>query len=68
MSAPDDPPALNSVPPNLDSTDRPRAEHEPPRVLASQDLFLGRNEVWIKHHDQMYRLRRTTSGKLYLCK
>jgi hemin uptake protein HemP len=37
-------------------------------VLRSEDLLAGRSEVWIEHRGDMYRLRLTTSGKLYLTK
>ncbi len=53
----------------------PPAEHRPtpspntsPLIIASQDLFRGRAEIWIEHGELMYRLRRTSAGKLYLCK
>jgi hemin uptake protein HemP len=37
-------------------------------VLRSEDLLAGRSEVWIEHRGDMYRLRLTASGKLYLTK
>ena len=37
-------------------------------AIDSRDLFRGRSEIWIKHEDTMYRLRRTGAGKLYLSK
>ncbi|WP_147872049.1 hemin uptake protein HemP [Stieleria maiorica] len=39
-----------------------------PLIIPSEDLFRGRNEIWIEHGEMMYRLRRTSSGKIYLCK
>ena len=39
-----------------------------PLVLRSDDLLRGAREVWIEHRDQMYRLRVTSTGKLYLTK
>ncbi|WP_145388806.1 hemin uptake protein HemP [Stieleria neptunia] len=39
-----------------------------PLIIASHDLFRGRVEIWIEHGELMYRLRRTSAGKLYLCK
>lgn len=37
-------------------------------VLRSEQLLQGRSEIWIDHHGQMYRLRLTGNGKLYLTK
>jgi len=34
----------------------------------SEELMQGRREVWIEHGQDMYRLRITASGKLYLTK
>ncbi|QDT04939.1 Hemin uptake protein hemP [Rubripirellula lacrimiformis] len=39
-----------------------------PKVWESVDLFQGRREVWIRHGEMVYRLRRTGSEKLYLTK
>lgn len=39
-----------------------------PLVFRSKDLLQGRKEVWIEHGDDMYRLRVTSLGKLYLTK
>lgn len=39
-----------------------------PRIIQSKDLLQGHREVWIEHGDDMYRLRVTSSGKLYLSK
>jgi hemin uptake protein HemP len=44
------------------------AVETPPHVLRSEDLLRGRSEVWIEHRGDMYRLRLTASGKLYLTK
>lgn len=41
---------------------------ERPCVLNSEELLLGRKEAWIEHRGEMYRLRLTGSGKLYLTK
>lgn len=38
------------------------------RVIDSKAIFAGRREVWICHGDEMYRLRLTSSGKLYMSK
>jgi hemin uptake protein HemP len=39
-----------------------------PRRVASDDLFAGAVEVQIEHREQVYRLRRTSLGKLILTK
>ena len=39
-----------------------------PTIYTSDELLQGRREVWIEHGDQMYRLRLTQAGKLYLTK
>jgi hemin uptake protein HemP len=39
-----------------------------PRIIDSAELLQGRREVWIEHGGEMYRLRLTSSGKLYLTK
>lgn len=41
---------------------------EGPLILESAELMSGRREVWIRHGDEMYRLRLTSAGKLYLTK
>ena len=40
----------------------------PPIVFHSDELLQGRREVWIEHGTEMYRLRLTSAGKLYLTK
>jgi hemin uptake protein HemP len=40
----------------------------PQKVWTSEQLFGESVEVFISHGDQLYRLRRTRSGKLILCK
>lgn len=37
-------------------------------VYESDDLLQGRREAWIEHRGELYRLRLTGSGKLYLTK
>ncbi len=37
-------------------------------VIESEYLFAGRNEVQIRHADEIYRLRLTKNGKLILNK
>ena len=39
-----------------------------PAVYSSAELLQGLREAWIEHGDQMYRLRLTHAGKLYLTK
>jgi len=39
-----------------------------PLIIRSETLLQGHREVWIEHGDEMYRLRITSSGKLYLTK
>jgi hemin uptake protein HemP len=53
-----------AVPPAANSDD---AEHRPP-VYTSAELLQGCREAWIEHGQQMYRLRLTHAGKLYLTK
>ena len=57
------------IPAGSESGDRqtPR-DHERPLIIRSEDLLQGRREVWIAHRDEMYRLRVTSSGRLYLTK
>ncbi|MBX7167341.1 MAG: hemin uptake protein HemP [Pirellulales bacterium] len=38
------------------------------RIVTSQELLEGKNELVIKHGEEMYRLRLTRSGKLILHK
>lgn len=46
-----------------------KAKPSPPRlVYQSSELLQGRREVWIEHAGEMYRLRVTSAGKLYLTK
>lgn len=39
-----------------------------PRVLDSASVLGPRGEVWIRHGEQLYRLRVTSLGKLILTK
>lgn len=39
-----------------------------PISYSSAELMQGRREVWIEHGGEMYRLRVTALGKLYLTK
>lgn len=38
------------------------------RVISSGELLGDQREVWIEHRGDMYRLRLTSSGRLYLTK
>lgn len=60
---PDDDSMKNSQP-----TPNPSAEERRPLIVGSEELMQGRRELWIEHGDEMYRLRVTSSGKLYLTK
>ena len=54
-----------------DSGNDVESEHScsvPPLVFDSACLFQGRNEVMIRHHGDIYRLRITRNGKLILNK
>ncbi len=39
-----------------------------PPIYSSEELLQGCREAWIEHGQQMYRLRLTAAGKLYLTK
>ena len=43
-------------------------EGNSPRTISSQELLQGESEVWIEHESEMYRLRVTGNGRLYLSK
>ncbi|MCA9137868.1 MAG: hemin uptake protein HemP [Planctomycetales bacterium] len=38
------------------------------RIVDSATILAGKSEVWIRHGREMYRLRLTSSGRLYLSK
>lgn len=40
----------------------------PGPVIDSEALLTGRNEVFIRHEGEIYRLRRTSRGKLIMTK
>jgi hemin uptake protein HemP len=46
----------------------PRPRPTAPRRLDSNSLFAGAVEIEIEHQDQIYRLRKTSLGKLILTK
>jgi hemin uptake protein HemP len=39
-----------------------------PREILSDDLLQGAKEIWIRHGNEVYRLKLTRSGKLILQK
>lgn len=45
-----------------------KADMDRPLIHRAEDLLQGRREVWIEHGTEMYRLRLTAAGKLYLSK
>ena len=49
-------------------TPTPDPEQGRPLVVTSEQLLQGRREMWIEHQGEMYRLRLTSRGKLYLTK
>ena len=50
-------------------SDEPLAElYADARVVDADDLFAGEQEVFIRHGDELYRLRKTRHGKLILNK
>jgi hemin uptake protein HemP len=46
----------------------PTADAQRACVFGSDELLQGRREAWIEHRGELYRLRLTGSGKLYLTK
>ncbi|MCG8649141.1 MAG: hemin uptake protein HemP [Pirellulales bacterium] len=57
----------NSPPPDQDD-DSESNDKQRPRIIQSEEILRGRREVWIEHGMEMYRLRVTSAGKLYLSK
>lgn len=45
-----------------------KGDADRPRVVTSHELFAGKRELWIEHAGEIYRLRITTRGNLYLTK
>ena len=67
--------AMIQYAPMIDNDDATREKEssrsEPadrPLIIRSDELLQGRRELWIEHGEEMYRLRLTRSGKLYLTK
>jgi hemin uptake protein HemP len=46
----------------------PPASYHTPREIPSAELLRGEKEIWIRHGEEIYRLRLTRSGKLILQK
>ncbi|HAA59425.1 MAG TPA: hemin uptake protein HemP [Planctomycetaceae bacterium] len=44
------------------------AKRKQPAVINSEELLGGSKELWIRHHDEVYRLRLTRNGRLILTK
>jgi hemin uptake protein HemP len=44
------------------------AREETPLIDTPAELLRGRREIWIEHGPDMYRLRLTAAGNLYLTK
>lgn len=45
-----------------------KGDRTSPQIIDSETLLAGHREVWIRHGEEMYRLRLTASGRLYLSK
>lgn len=56
----------NRLHPRLENPPRPRRNS--PRVWESEELLAGRQEVLIRQHGEVYRLRLTRNDKLILNK
>ena len=63
MSADETSPSEESKQPGKQPDPPPR-----PRIVSSHELLQGSRELWIEHEGEMYRLRLTAGGKLYLTK
>ncbi len=60
---------MNNIPSDAEPHDEPPPDDtDRPRIIRSEDVLQGRREVWIEHGEEMYRLRVTSSNKLYLTK
>jgi hemin uptake protein HemP len=44
------------------------AADDHPLIVSSEELLQGRRELWIEHENEIYRLRVTSKGRLYLTK
>lgn len=66
-------PGESNIMPNLDNAPLgvapvPPSGEQRPLVVASEELLQGRRELWIEHRGELYRLRVTSAGKLYMTK
>jgi hemin uptake protein HemP len=62
-------PEIDKPPPMANNTDQPSERaYSQPREVSSSDLLQGAKEIWIRHGEELYRLRLTRSGKLILQK
>ena len=61
--------AVSKEPEDQDTVgDEPTPTSNDAIIIQAKELFQGQSEVWIELGDEMYRLRLTSSGKLYLTK
>lgn len=51
-----------------DSSGKEDSESPRPPVYRSDELLQGAREFWIEHGEEMYRVRLTSRGRLYLTK
>jgi hemin uptake protein HemP len=63
-----DPPRTQDAKSSPQRANLSSAEPADRRVVASDEILQGRDEVQILHENQLYRLRRTRNGKLILHK
>ena len=57
-----------SAPDSESPREQSGAADDQPRVVSSETLLQGRRELWIEHENDIYRLRVTSRGRLYLTK
>ncbi len=63
----EDPVSQQAVEPAAPSRE-PAARPPGVRLVPSRELLQDQRELWIEHRGQVYRLRLTPSGRLYLTK
>lgn len=59
---------IDELPPSPAENDPRHEDQQRPQIVHSSELLQGKRELWIEHGDEMYRLRLTRAGKLYLTK
>ncbi len=60
---------VNNLFPMTNNTDQePAKPYTSPREISSAELLQGSKEIWIRHGEEIYRLRLTRSNKLILQK